>query len=77
MSVNILSANVLYNQIFELNDISKYFPVFEKYQYDEINTVVSYIENIVATCVMSNVTDSDYTIITPLISLSLLLRGRY
>jgi hypothetical protein len=56
-----------YNKIFELNNIAKYFPVFEKYQYNDINTVVCKIESIVSTCVMSNVNDSDYSIVTPLI----------
>jgi hypothetical protein len=53
--------------IFEYNNISKYFPVFHKYQYGETNKVVCMTDNIFATCVMTNLSDSDYSIVTPLI----------
>jgi hypothetical protein len=53
--------------IFEYNNISKYFPVFHKYQYGETNKVVCMTDNIFATCVMTNLSDSDYSIVIPLI----------
>jgi len=56
-----------YKTIFEFNNISKYFPGFHKYQYGETNKVVGMTDNILATCVMTNLSDSDYSIVTPLI----------
>jgi hypothetical protein len=46
-----------YKTIFEFNNISKYFPIIHKYQYGETNKEVGMTEIIIATCVMTNLSD--------------------
>lgn len=56
-----------YKTILQINNFKKYFPVFEKYNYDDINVVVCGSDTILATCILTNIEDSNFMVVTPVI----------
>ena len=56
-----------FKQILQINNFGKYFPIFKKFQYAESNTIVCRTERILSTCVMTNVSHTNFILVTPII----------
>ena len=63
----IIDFSDTYKSILQGNDFSKYFPVFEKFKYEETNVILCMSKNLSATCVLTNIEKTNYAIVTPVI----------
>ena len=57
----------MHKSILQLYNFQKYFPVFDKYNYADINVVIFGSETILATCILTNIADRNFIIVTPVI----------